>query len=66
MTLRCTVQRFEVAIGMDHTSAKCGCGGLVFAPGWWCDDCTLCVFPTLLLDDDHEPNGDDEPDDEGV
>ena len=63
-----TRQRFEVALSLEPSAAQCpqGCG-LVFAPGWWCDDCEACAFPTLLLDSDYEadpdePNGDDEPD----
>ena len=36
----------------------------IFAPGWWCEDRGLAVFPELLLDSDFEPNGDDEPDDD--
>jgi hypothetical protein len=42
--------------------ARAGC--LIFAPGWYCEDRDLVVLPTLLLDADHEPNGDDEPDDD--
>ena len=34
----------------------------LFAPGWYCEDRDLIVFPGLLLDADCEPNGDDEPD----
>ena len=47
---------------IEASSAPCpnGCG-LIFAPGWWCDDCEACAFPTLLLDSDFEPEGDDEP-----
>ena len=59
--LRCTVPRLEAALGMEPTSARCACGELVFAPGWWCDDCNACAFPTMLLDCDDEPGGDDEP-----
>jgi hypothetical protein len=54
----------------DELLAPCprGCG-LVFAPGWWCDNCQACAYPAMLLDADYEPgaddepNGDDEPDD---
>jgi len=61
MALGATKPRIEVALGGEPTSAKCRwCGELVFAPAWWCDDCDVCAFPTLLLDSDHEPNGDDE------
>ena len=51
--------RLETPIG-EPTAAPCpsGCGGIVFAPGWWCDDCTRCAFPTLLLDEDDEPDPD--------
>ncbi len=59
--LRCTVPRLEAAI--DPTlAALCQCGELVCAPGYWCDDCGKCAFPEMNLDEDHEPNGDDEPD----
>jgi hypothetical protein len=63
VALRCTTPRLEAAIGMEPSSAPCpDCGALVFAPGWYCDDCAACAFPTMLLDADFEPNGDDEPD----
>ena len=61
MALRCTVPRLEAALS-EPSSARCDCGELVFAPGWWCDDCNACAFPLMLLDADYEPNGDDEPD----
>ena len=62
--------RLEAALSLEPSSGPCPrCCGLVFAPGWWCDDCQVCAFPTLLLDSDNEPsgdedepNGDDEPD----
>jgi hypothetical protein len=72
MTLRPTVPRLEAALALEPTSFPCRCGALVFAPGWWCDDCEACAFPTLLLDADYEPdadfepNGDDEPDNDYV
>lgn len=63
MTLRCTVPRLEAALDSAPTSAPCpGCGVLVFYPCWWCDDCASVAFPTMLLDDDYEPSGDEEPD----
>ena len=65
-----TRPRIEAALSIEPSAAECpqGCG-LVFAPGWWCDDCEACAFPTLLLDSDYEPeplepDGDDEPDDD--
>jgi len=41
----------------------------VFGPGWWCDDCNICVFPGMILDADYEPepvepDDDEEPDDD--
>lgn len=63
MALRCTTPRLEVALGLEPSSAPCpGCRALVFAPGWWCDDCQLAALPNALHCDD-EPNGDDEPED---
>ena len=63
MALRCTVPRLEAALAAEPSSSPCpGCGVLVFAPGWWCDDCASCAFPTMMLDADYEPGGDDEPD----
>ena len=60
MTLRCTVPRLEAALADGPLSAPCPCGReLVFAPGWWCDDCQLCCFPTLLLEADYEPEDHD-------
>jgi hypothetical protein len=62
MALGATKPRIEAALSGEPTSATCPrCGGLIFAPGWWCDGCEACAFPTLLLDEDREPNGDDEP-----
>jgi hypothetical protein len=48
---------FITALPCDH------CDGLVYYPGWWCDDCQRGPYPLLLLDCDFEPNGDDEPED---
>jgi hypothetical protein len=31
---------------------------LVFAPGWWCEDCGYCVFPDLVREADDEPDND--------
>ena len=60
--LRPTVPRLEAALGGEPTTLLCPQGhGIVFSPGWWCDDCEACAYPLLLLDADHEPNGDDEP-----
>jgi hypothetical protein len=61
MRLRPTVPRLEAALG-EPTCFSCPrCGGLVFAPGWWCEDCEAVAFPSLLLDADYEPDDDDEP-----
>jgi hypothetical protein len=61
------VQRLEAAL--DPTLIGCcpGCGELVCAPGYWCDDCGCCAFPSMLLDADYEdsdsePDSDAEPD----
>lgn len=68
--LRPTVPRLEVALGEPSCFPCPGCGALVFAPGWWCDDCNTVAFPSLLLDADYEDDaddeagGDDEPDDD--
>jgi hypothetical protein len=43
---------------------QAGANCRLFAPGWWCDDRELVVFPDLLRDADDEANGDDEPDDD--
>ena len=65
-----TRPRIEAALSIEPSAAECPhCGDLVFAPGWWCDDCEACAFPTLLLDSDFEDeplesDGDDEPDDD--
>lgn len=73
--LRCTVPRLEAAFEAEPTSVLCPhrteSGGdcpmaqptcRIFAPGWYCDDRDLIVFPELLRDADYEPGGDDEPD----
>jgi hypothetical protein len=58
-----TVPRLEAAL-TEPTSLPCTrCPGLVFAPGWWCDDCLFIAYPDFVRDCDDEPNGDDEPDD---
>jgi hypothetical protein len=54
VTLRCTVPRLEAALAEGPLSAPCGCGALVFAPGWWCDDCAVCAYPDLVRDCDEE------------
>jgi hypothetical protein len=70
------VPRLEAALEGEPPSVLCplreACGLArpdcrIFAPGWYCDDRDLVVFPELLLDSDFEddplePNGDDEPD----
>ena len=76
MALRCTQPRLEAALEAEPPSVRCPLIGScelaradcrVFAPGWWCEDREIVVFPELLLDSDFEPeplepNGDDEPD----
>lgn len=73
MGLRCTIPRLEAALAGLPPSAPCpeqqrcplarrDC--VIFAPGWYCEDRNLAVLPSLLLDADHEPGGDDEPDDD--
>ena len=59
MTLYCRIPRLEAALADGPLSAVCPCGhGLVFAPGWWCDDCGRCIFPDLIRDADDEPDND--------
>ena len=73
--LRCSVPRLEAALDGEPPSVLCPhraeAGGncliaqpdcRIFAPGWYCEDRDLIVFPELLRDPDFEPNGDDEPD----
>ena len=63
MTLYPSVPRLEAALDGTPTAARCPCcEGPVFAPGWWCETCNVCVFPTMILDPDYEPDGDEEPD----
>jgi len=60
-----TRPRLEAALSSEATCGPCPrCLGLVFAPGWWCDDCQACAYPLALLDCDHESNGDEEPDED--
>jgi hypothetical protein len=60
MTLYCTTPRVEAALSDGPLSAACPAGHLelVFAPGWWCEDCGCSVFPDLIRDADEEPDGD--------
>ena len=73
MALPCTQPRLEAALEAEPPSVLCPLRDRcelarrdcrIFAPGWWCEDRGLAVFPELLLDADFEPNGDDEPDDD--
>jgi hypothetical protein len=73
MSLRCTVPRLEAALeGLPpsmpcperHSCALARPDCVIFAPGWYCEDRDLVVLPSLLLDADDEPGGDDEPDDD--
>jgi hypothetical protein len=68
VSLYCTQPRLEAALADGPLSAPCphigdcphghqGC--VVFAPGWWCDDRDLCVFPDLVRDCDDEPDDHD-------
>lgn len=70
MALRCTTPRFEAALDGEPPSVLCPLVALcplgqpccrIFAPGWYCEDRDLVVFPELLLDCDDEPDADDEP-----
>jgi hypothetical protein len=63
--LRCTVPRIEAALAYGPLSAPCPKAGacpmagpscLVFAPGWYCEERDLIVFPDLLRDADDEPD----------
>jgi uncharacterized OB-fold protein len=53
--LRCTKPRLEAALEPGLLGPCPGCGDAVFAPGYWCDDCGSCAFPTMLLESDFEP-----------
>jgi hypothetical protein len=73
MALRCTKPRLEAALGIESSSVLCPLRATcelarpdcrIFAPGWYCEDRDLVVFPELLLDSDYEPDADDEPDDD--
>jgi hypothetical protein len=60
--LRPTAPRLEAALSLEPSAFPCpDCGALVFAPGWWCEDCQAIAFPSLVLDADYEPDADDEP-----
>jgi hypothetical protein len=57
MALACQIPRLEAAMADGPLSAQCPYGhDLVFAPGWWSDDCGYCVFPDLARDCDDEPD----------
>lgn len=57
--LRCTTPRFEAALANGPLSTQCPHGhGLIFGPGWFCDDCGACVFPDMVRDADDEPDRD--------
>ena len=73
--LRPTVPRLEAALEGEPPSVLCPLREAcvlaradcrIFAPGWYCEDRDLAVLPTLLLDNDYEPDGDDEPDDDYI
>jgi hypothetical protein len=51
--------QLAAALAEGPLSAPCpgGCG-LVFAPGWWCDDCAACGFPDMVRDCDDELDND--------
>jgi hypothetical protein len=50
---------FAAALGDEPLSAACPYGhGLVFAPGWFCDECAAVVFTDMLRDADDEPDAD--------
>jgi hypothetical protein len=63
--LNCAVPRLEAGLADGPPALPCPrrdvCPSanptcLVFAPGWWCDDRQLCVFPELVRDCDDEPD----------
>jgi hypothetical protein len=55
-----TIPRLEAALSDGPLSTRCPFGhDLVFAPGWWCEDCARCVFPDLVRDCDDEPEDHD-------
>ena len=62
--------RFEAALDGEPPSSDCShCQEPVFGPGWWCDNCNICVYPDMILDADYESepvesDGDEEPDDD--
>ncbi len=57
--LSVTIPRLEAAISDGPLSTQCPHGhDLVFAPGWFCDECGDCVFPDLVRDCDDEPDND--------
>jgi hypothetical protein len=60
VALGCIVSRLEAALSDGPLSAACpqGCRDLIFAPGWWCDECGCCCFPDLVRDADDEPDDD--------
>jgi hypothetical protein len=60
VALYCTVPRLEAALSDGPLAAPCPGGhGLVFAPGWFCEDCGDCCFPDLLREPDDEPEDHD-------
>jgi hypothetical protein len=69
-SLYCAIPRLEAALEGEPPSSGCPhCRHPVFGPGWWCDNCSICVFPGMILDADYEPepiepDDDEEPDDD--
>jgi hypothetical protein len=68
LVLACQIPRLEAALAEGPLSASCphiadcphaGAGCLLFAPGWWCDDREMVVFPDLIRDADEEPDDHD-------
>lgn len=56
-SLACKTPRLEAALADGPLSTRCTFGhDLVFAPGWWCDDCGRHLFPDLVRDADDEPD----------
>ncbi len=54
-----TISRLEAALADGPLSTACPHGhALVFAPGWWCEECDCCCFPDLIRDADDEPDDD--------
>ena len=64
-SLYCAIPRLEAALEGEPPSSECPhCDHPVFGPGWWCDNCNICAFPSMILDADYEPEPLESDDDE--